>query len=411
MSRRKKRRMGQAPEVARPAVDAVEFDIVDDMPASPHAVNVVVGTRKTDRVPVPSLPPGADPPHRRPTVGESKRNVRPKTPPPPARAARPPAVPTGPSFAPAESIAADTTRVHAIAPRDPDTDAESESRHDVHTVGELLQQAREARGLSLQETSARTRIALKMLRHLENDHFDEFPADAYVKGFLRSYGGFLGLEVGMLIRRYEAFAGRLSAAATPEVWEENDEPVEPRERRRLPVQGRVLAAVGGGVALVVLAWVLWSQGFGLRPTGGLESIEKDLRGAQTPVEPQAASVDREGVVDSLLTVDGTGVAPREDAAARVPAVTPVSPANPGGEAVHEDTAPRPPVVPLKPVVTPTDSNRQSSQRESPPPAVSTPTPLKNTPAATSPKPAKRAKKPEPKPEPRTSPEDAAGPPR
>jgi hypothetical protein len=165
------------------------------------------------------------------------------------------------------------------------------------------------------------------------------------------------------------------------------------------------------VALVVRGWLLWSLGFGLRPTGGLESIEKDLRGARTPtVEPLTASIDREGVADGSLPVDGTGVAGPEDASARVPADTPANPANPGGEALHEDTAPKPPAM-AKPVVTPTDSSRQASNPASPAPAVTAPPPRNNPPAAASPKPVKRAKKPEPKKEPDTSPEDAAGPPR
>ncbi|MEN8160200.1 MAG: helix-turn-helix domain-containing protein, partial [Myxococcota bacterium] len=77
----------------------------------------------------------------------------------------------------------------APAGADPEPDpADAEPTADVQTLGELLQQARESRGLSVEETSARTRISLKMLGHLENDRFGEFAADAYAKGFLRNYG-------------------------------------------------------------------------------------------------------------------------------------------------------------------------------------------------------------------------------
>lgn len=245
-------------------------------------------------------------------------------------------------------------------------------RHDVHTVGELLQQAREARGLSLHETSARTRIALKMLRYLESDRFDEFPADAYVKGFLRSYGSFLGLEVGMLIRRYEAFSGRLQAPA-PEIWEE-DEPRRRRFRPKLPISGRVLLVVGVVVAALALVWVFWSRGatrLGLRPTGGLESIENDLQETQVREMP-APSADR------------------------IPPPTVDEPASSdSGATLPEDTSP--------PVIEPGAPKPLPADLVGPPQASPTPAPA--TPA---PKPKKPSKP--PKKAPRTSPEDAAGPP-
>lgn len=152
---------------------------------------------------------------------------------------------------------------------------------DVQTLGELLQQAREDRGLTLEAASARTRISTLMLRHLENDRFGEFAADAYVKGFLRNYGSFLGLDVGMLLRRYETISGRV-VERDPEVLELDTQPWRRRHRKR----GRLGWVVLALLVAAALAWVFWRQGaarLGLRTKPGLEQIEEELRESTPPL--------------------------------------------------------------------------------------------------------------------------------
>ncbi len=165
----------------------------------------------------------------------------------------------------------------------------TDPRPNVQTLGELLQQAREARGLSIEEASARTRIAASMLRHLESDRFGEFDADAYVKGFLRNYGGFLGLDVGMLLRRYEAISGRV-VEREPELLE-----VETPTSARATSHDR--RGWWWAVAVVVvagLAWMYWSRAatrIGLRSTQGLEQIENELKTRSVPPAPDPREVD------------------------------------------------------------------------------------------------------------------------
>lgn len=62
------------------------------------------------------------------------------------------------------------------------------------TIGGLLKKRRDELGLSLESAETDLRIRKKYLQSLEEDNFDVFPSVNYVKGFLRNYCRFLGLD-------------------------------------------------------------------------------------------------------------------------------------------------------------------------------------------------------------------------
>jgi len=62
------------------------------------------------------------------------------------------------------------------------------------TIGEMLKTAREARNLTIEQVHRETRISVQAIRALEGDDFGAFPSETYLKGFLRTYGDFLGLD-------------------------------------------------------------------------------------------------------------------------------------------------------------------------------------------------------------------------
>jgi cytoskeletal protein RodZ len=80
-----------------------------------------------------------------------------------------------------------------------------------NTVGEMLRSAREARKLTIEQVNRETRISVQTLRSLEQDDFGAFPSETYLKGFLRSYAEFLGLDGAklwsMIGQRAQAPAG------------------------------------------------------------------------------------------------------------------------------------------------------------------------------------------------------------
>ena len=93
-------------------------------------------------------------------------------------------------------------------------------------LGEYLKQMRESRGVSLEEVAEATKVKIQYLRALEEGRYDLLPPDIYVRGFLRSYAEYLGIDPEELYARYEAdkprkksglFARRETSAPAPKL--------------------------------------------------------------------------------------------------------------------------------------------------------------------------------------------------
>ncbi len=69
-------------------------------------------------------------------------------------------------------------------------------------LGEVLQLARERKGVDLYRAERDTKIRLKYLAALEDGHFDELPAPVYTKGFLRNYAIYLALDPEEVLQRW-----------------------------------------------------------------------------------------------------------------------------------------------------------------------------------------------------------------
>lgn len=71
--------------------------------------------------------------------------------------------------------------------------------------GEYLKREREQREVPLSKIAESTRVPLKSLEALEADDFDSLPHPAFVKGYIKSYCKFLGLDETDAVLRYELF--------------------------------------------------------------------------------------------------------------------------------------------------------------------------------------------------------------
>lgn len=72
------------------------------------------------------------------------------------------------------------------------------------SIGLKLKQARENKGITLQEASTKTKILPKYLEALENDDFAAMPSNLYAKGFLKTYSQFLGLSQDEMVLEMES---------------------------------------------------------------------------------------------------------------------------------------------------------------------------------------------------------------
>jgi cytoskeletal protein RodZ len=74
----------------------------------------------------------------------------------------------------------------------------------MESIGKSLKKARQKKGVSLQEAASQTKIHYSVLENLEADNFEQLPSPMYVKGFLKRYAEYLGIESAGLIDRYLA---------------------------------------------------------------------------------------------------------------------------------------------------------------------------------------------------------------
>ncbi len=60
--------------------------------------------------------------------------------------------------------------------------------------GEVLRELREKAGVSIRDMAQETKISPGNLRYIENEDFKMLPAKVYVKGFVKEYARYLGLD-------------------------------------------------------------------------------------------------------------------------------------------------------------------------------------------------------------------------
>lgn len=64
----------------------------------------------------------------------------------------------------------------------------------MRTVGTILRETREKKGLTLPAVEASTKIRKKYLEAMEDDQYNRLPSPAYAKGFVKNYSEYLGLN-------------------------------------------------------------------------------------------------------------------------------------------------------------------------------------------------------------------------
>ena len=74
-------------------------------------------------------------------------------------------------------------------------------------IGNSLREARVRRGIEFAQAEQATKIRAKYLRSLEEERFELLPSETYVKGFLRTYADYLGLDGQLYVDEFNSRFG------------------------------------------------------------------------------------------------------------------------------------------------------------------------------------------------------------
>jgi hypothetical protein len=123
----------------------------------------------------------------------------------------------------------------------------------VFEIGDSLREARTRRKIELPAAEQATKIRVKYLRALEEERFDQLPSPTYVKGFLRTYADYLGLDGQLYV---DEFNSRYVAGEDFDHRPRRSSGRRERRTRRLETSiVLVVVALVGIVTLVVVgAW-------------------------------------------------------------------------------------------------------------------------------------------------------------
>ena len=95
----------------------------------------------------------------------------------------------------------------------------------IESFGTSLRRERELRSIPLEDVSLATNIQLSYLQAIEEDDLKKLPHTTFVKGFIRSYASYIGLNPDNVITNFEHFMASISDEET------NDKPLPNQEKK------------------------------------------------------------------------------------------------------------------------------------------------------------------------------------
>ena len=185
------------------------------------------------------------------------------------------------------------------------------------SVGQLLRDAREAQGVTLEEAAVRLRLMHRQIEAMERDDFESLGQPVFARGFVRNYARLLGLAPESLLARMDGAPAEPAAVS----------PVEPPlQRSWLTSPWLILSLLGLLLVVAVpVALYLWlNSEAGDGPIKQVPPLAQS-HPAPAPVAataPVAAPV--EAAVPAVQVVPTSPVAPAAAGAEQVAAAAPAA---------------------------------------------------------------------------------------
>lgn len=171
-------------------------------------------------------------------------------------------------------------------------------------LGELLKSTRSEKGLSLSKVSEKTKIPIEQLKALEEGDYDSFSSEVYLKGFLKNYSSFLGIDSPKVLALYR----RERKEYKEESLQDSQRPL--KEPKALITPGRIVFITIALLVLSVIAFIVIQVNKLIRPPE-LELIEPiaGFAPSELVLEVNTDSIILMGKVEvgSELFINGTEV--------------------------------------------------------------------------------------------------------
>lgn len=192
--------------------------------------------------------------------------------------------------------------------------------NDWSDIGEKLKEAREARGLLLEDIAHQTRIPVASLRAIEANCYSVLPGPAYAKSFVQQYAGYLNYDASEWLQNFQ-IGNTLANSAN---FEYLDEPVQKGAREPYPAKKSsspqdipreslgqpllMLLITGGLIAAAIWGYsVIEKQLDAEKPSPTIATDKeiippKTVVGATQPVENPASEPAHETQASGLPTI-------------------------------------------------------------------------------------------------------------
>ena len=156
-------------------------------------------------------------------------------------------------------------------------------------------------GIDYPAAEAGTRIRTRYLRAMEEEQFDLLPDPSYVRGFLRAYSSYLGLDPQLVVDEYESRFGSIGPDAQGDGRRRFRRRSDGSPRRR---EAQLLwLAIGGVTGVALLAWLGMGSTTSTPPAAPVPGVPTTTTPTTTaPVAPLDLVVTGRGSRGSYLEV-------------------------------------------------------------------------------------------------------------